>query len=132
MKNKNVYVERDRLVRELGLPSYRIYLQSELWAKIRKRVLKKKPRCNFCDARATQVHHSRYTAENLRGDCLRGLWSTCADCHELMHLNNGQMIDFGETHSRLKTFKKAHRKKLPKSRNKYRTKRKHNKVSQQA
>jgi len=110
------FSSRDQLVREVGLPDYRTYLESELWGRIRRRVLRQaNSRCCCCDNRATQVHHSRYTLENLAGNSLIGLHAICAECHELVHLNEEQFIALDESAERLETFIEADGRKLPES-----------------
>ena len=110
------FSNRDQLVREVGLPDYRTYLESELWGRIRRRVLRQaNSRCCCCENRATQVHHSRYTLENLAGTSLIGLHAICAECHELVHLNEEQFIALDESAERLATFIAADARKVPES-----------------
>lgn len=76
------YQLRDFILKQIGYSSYREYLSSERWKKIRLRVLRKDNFvCRSCGCHATQVHHSRYDKRVLLGQSLRGLWSSCAACH---------------------------------------------------
>ena len=64
---------------------YPVYLQSELWKFIRKRVLHNANyECAACEARATEVHHRDYRPRVLRGDDISPLVALCARCHELV------------------------------------------------
>lgn len=75
-----------RVLHEMGYASYEEYLQSDLWMRIRKKVLKKARKlCADCPSRATQVHHEAYTVENLKGMNLRFLVAVCDDCHHKRH-----------------------------------------------
>lgn len=97
--------ERDAILRAIGFPSYRIYLQSELWGSIRKRVLRRTGRkCHLCELPASSVHHSKYTEENLRGNSLEFLHPVCDDCHELLHFDGKMFVDLEETRSRTAVF----------------------------
>lgn len=107
---------RSHLIRCIGFPSYSIYLESELWASIRRRVIRKaKGRCCSCEAKASQVHHSEYTESNLRGESLDGLHAMCGDCHELVHFNGGKFIDLSDSKDRLGVFVTASEQALPES-----------------
>ena len=83
------YAERNDFIRSLGFESYAAYLASDLWAGIRRRVLKKSRRCWVCKRRrrAKQVHHERYTEANLKGESLAGLRPICPGCHLLIEFD---------------------------------------------
>jgi len=76
------YEKRNKLIRRLGWNSYKEYLKSDLWMRIRKDQLKRLPFCLACNGKATQVHHSEYTPANLLGHSPIGLISVCGDCHQ--------------------------------------------------
>jgi hypothetical protein len=77
------YAKRNAKLRELGYPTYAHYLQSPIWADIRKRVLDRDcSKCWGCKGVATQVHHGHYGRENLLGLDISDLWSVCRKCHE--------------------------------------------------
>lgn len=104
----SVYLDRWKIVRSLGFVDYRDYLQSEMWAKIRARVLKKAGRkCSMCDNRANQVHHIKYTRENMSGKSLSHLIASCEECHELIHLDDGSFVAQKESKSRVDLFVKT-------------------------
>lgn len=65
---------------------YRRYLQSETWAKIRRKALDRDNWiCQGClENRATEVHHKSYP-EVLGTEPLFDLVSICRECHEKVH-----------------------------------------------
>jgi len=91
----------NRVARELGFWCYRDYLKSDLWAEIRGRILPTS--CYKCGANADQVHHTRYTAENMRGDNEGGLRPVCIPCHAPLH--NGTDADW--THAEVDSSETA-------------------------
>lgn len=77
------YSKRSEILKKIGFNSYSEYLESKLWKSIRVRVfLEKGKRCQFCSKRANQVHHSKYTTDNLSGASLKYLHPICRNCHE--------------------------------------------------
>ena len=79
------YVERNALLVELGYRDYKAYLRSPLWKSIRERKLEKEPNCYGCKrseiSAIMQVHHGKYTRENLTGQSEDHLFSICSRCH---------------------------------------------------
>lgn len=58
------------------------YLQSPLWKKIRRRVLKRdRGICQLCQAKATEVHHRSYDTDVMLGKNDAGCISLCEKCH---------------------------------------------------
>ena len=79
----STYEKRDIALRSLGYPDYWFYLQSELWADIRNRVLDRDGQlCVACRTLASQVHHTDYFEDTLLGTRLDALVSICRRCHE--------------------------------------------------
>lgn len=83
------YQERNYWLKEAGYATYRDYLQSKTWKKIRRAVLDATPNCYGCAATATQVHHGEYTREILDGSIMdKGLswklvlFAVCRKCHK--------------------------------------------------
>lgn len=76
------------ILRKMGYSSYKAYLQSDLWAKIRRKVLDDRPNCEMCGRPAQCVHHRSYSESALRGErVLQGygkgsLVSLCMGRHE--------------------------------------------------
>lgn len=65
---------------------YLKYLNSAVWRRIRKRVLKRdKLKCQDCGQQADQVHHLSYSAAVMAGDDDSQLISMCGDCHLKRH-----------------------------------------------
>lgn len=89
------YNYKDRLVylKELGFIGYADYLKSDLWKQIRSEAMKLSVNCRCCNAStATEVHHMRYTLENLKSFVLGDLVPVCRNCHdgiEFVDFDNG-------------------------------------------
>lgn len=67
----------------LTFASYREYLGSEIWSRIRRRVLiRDRGLCRLCHSKASQVHHKSYAIEVLLGDDIKPLISICRKCHD--------------------------------------------------
>lgn len=80
--NRKHYVRRNEILKGLGYSSYRQYLASDVWRKIRSDVLSATKSCWCCRSKpATQVHHTEYTLENLSGATTSGLVGMCGGCH---------------------------------------------------
>jgi 5-methylcytosine-specific restriction endonuclease McrA len=79
------YAERNEILFELGFRDYARYLRSRLWKDIRARKLEQDPECYGCgrgdDKITLQVHHGKYTYDNLAGNTLADLYTVCARCH---------------------------------------------------
>jgi len=90
--NVRDYQARDRILRELGWPNYGVYLKSELWARIRRSVLKADANtCFRCGRRAWMVHHVHYSRSVLLGHDLTPLLSVCGPCHHQIEIEpNGR------------------------------------------
>ena len=81
--SKNGYEARSFFLHQMGFSSYAEYLDSDLWATIRRRALvRDRHRCRACGRRAFQVHHRAYSLKALLGLDLGPLLSICEDCHE--------------------------------------------------
>lgn len=115
-KNKwSVYKSRNRMLRELGFESYAAYLASDLWARIRRKVMKYKGDgkglCNKCGRPATQVHHSRYDRKTLLGESIKHLWPVCAECHQAAEvLMDGTKESLWLANTKLKTLTRTQKK----------------------
>lgn len=79
---KETYEQRNILLRELGYPTYAIYLESQLWSFIRHHAYRiHGHNCRLCPRRATTIHHLSYTRAVLLGDDLSLLAPLCHRCH---------------------------------------------------
>jgi 5-methylcytosine-specific restriction endonuclease McrA len=68
------------------IPDYTSYLDSPLWRRIRRRVLREADgECAGCDRKATEVHHRDYRPRVLAGEDSAALVALCASCHTLVH-----------------------------------------------
>lgn len=87
----DAYKRRDDVLRSLGFASYADYLQSDLWATLRKRCLGRyRHRCHMCGNRATCVHHRSYDKGTLTGKCPHALVALCHPCHKAIEFQNGE------------------------------------------
>lgn len=75
-------LSRASILKSIGFSSYRAYLNSELWATIRGRVLSASPNCRMCGGEARCVHHRSYDRDTLRGERDSSLTPLCLRCHE--------------------------------------------------
>jgi hypothetical protein len=68
---------------EMAHSEYSEYLQTPLWRKIRRRVLKRDGGlCQICNAPADEVHHRSYEYDVIVGKNDEGCISLCAKCHK--------------------------------------------------
>lgn len=78
---------RREILLELGFRTYRAYLKSKLWLRVRITVWKAKGRnCCLCGKRASQVHHRRYDRATLLGLDITHLEPICRKCHRFIEL----------------------------------------------
>jgi len=83
MNSTYAYKLRDTGLRMMGFASYKAYRKSATWTTIRKRVFgRSKGVCEFCGAKATEIHHSSYHRACLDGRDLTYLHAVCHDCHQ--------------------------------------------------
>lgn len=67
---------------KLGFKTYSDYLKSELFKKIKEEVFKIHSNiCICCKNEATQVHHMKYTDQNILGKNYKYLVPICGKCH---------------------------------------------------
>lgn len=110
-RSTSPYVDRNESLKQLGFASYDEYLKSELWHKIRVKVLlSDQLRCFGCNERATQVHHRRYDLPVLKGERITtdDVVSICRECHNHIEINptNGQKFPLHTANKRLKKLRK--------------------------
>jgi len=88
------YKKRNKILKQrLGYSSYKEYLNSDLWYKLRTNVLKlNNYKCDICDAIANQVHHIDYKIATLRGEKLEKLIPLCQKCHKLIEFDNNKKL----------------------------------------
>ncbi len=96
----DVYVDRDKLLIELGFPSYSHYLGGELWKSIRERVLIAHPNCP-CGKIAHSIYHRSYSKETLTGKDLSKLLPVCSRCRKKIELtSSGSKRSFEQSEAR--------------------------------
>lgn len=97
-----VYGERNRVLRDMGFPTYADYLKSALWSQIRSAVLGNGRPCVRCSQPANQVHHADYAPKTLDGSDISALHPVCRICHELGELDqNGNKKTLNDANSLL-------------------------------
>ena len=65
---------------------YREYLKSDAWQRKRYVVLKRDNwTCQYCGAKATQVHHLKYAKYKIGKEPIKWLVSLCKPCHDKQH-----------------------------------------------
>lgn len=90
------YVERNENLSELGYESYRQYLASDDWKRIRESRLKAHPACVLCVGTATELHHLDYTIVTLLGMVRKRLVPLCRDCHHGIEFDGDRKRDLME------------------------------------
>ncbi len=83
MSVKSIYKNRNKVIQLNGLAkSYKEYLRSDLWKKIRARVLKRdRGECRICGGIASQAHHTNYATKTMLGHSIVGIFAICSGCH---------------------------------------------------
>ena len=75
--------EKQRIARR---DYYREYLKTGAWKRKRYVVLKRDNwTCQYCGAKATQVHHERYAKYKIGQEPIKWLVSLCKPCHDKQH-----------------------------------------------
>jgi len=110
------YAQRNKKLKAMGYADYREYLVSDLWRSIRVRIMARdKATCRMCKAKATEVHHLRYTQRVLEGRSDKHLLALCRSCHEKAEFRGDEKVAPSEARLRvLEALGKSPRKK-PKS-----------------
>jgi len=93
-KPEHFYGSRTTVLRSLGYSTYRAYLESDRWAKIRDRIMRLDGwACRCCGAPCDQVHHTSYSKNVLLGHDDKHLHSVCRECHEWVEFHGGVVDD---------------------------------------
>ena len=96
------YSGRRESLRDLGFKTYREYLKSPLWRRIRLAALDFHGKsCTMCPNEADTVHHMDYSVATLRGDNPRKLVPLCTGCHERIEFNAHGKSNLEEANRRL-------------------------------
>jgi hypothetical protein len=103
------YTRRNNILKSMGFASYQEYLRSNLWAKIRAKVLYRQPRCYGCNEKATQVHHNSYERKDLDGTRTRHLRPVCDICHTVAEFrSDGEKVTVLGAKRALKTIHRSY------------------------
>lgn len=107
------YSQRNKKLQAMGYANYREYLASDLWRSIRSRIMTRdKAICRMCKAKATEVHHLRYTQRVLEGRSDKHLLALCRSCHEAAEFRGEEKVSPSESRLRvLEALGKSPRKK---------------------
>lgn len=88
LRVRQYHIERNQRLRRLGFREYATYLNSPLWAWIRRRVMLRDSRtCRVCGGTAHVTHHITYTTPTLCGNDISRLIALCAHCHKAVELD---------------------------------------------
>ena len=109
---RQTYLQRNILLVELGFKTYEDYLLSNLWKRIRAKVLDRDEReCRLCGVTSYMVHHLDYKKDTLLGKSFTGLVTICQLCHNKVEFNRyGEKRSLSDAKS---TYKRMSR--LPKT-----------------
>lgn len=104
--NLHGYQRRTESLAMLGFTSYADYLRSDLWKKIRARVLRlNRGACRSCSNPATEVHHRHYSIDVMSGEDIRSLAAVCRNCHKTSEFHEGTKTKLGTANKRLKDLR---------------------------
>lgn len=95
------YADRQAVLAELGFRSYHAYLKSDLWQRIRRRLLKQFPDCYLCGGKAAAVHHRSYDLNTMKGRKTKTLRTLCNSCHRGIEFENGAKVSMSVAEKRL-------------------------------
>ena len=110
--NLSAYKNRNNTLREIGFLSYNLYLESDLWGKIRDSVLARDDyRCRCCGRPAKVVHHTSYDKDVLLGKNKEPLRSLCNGCHYAIEIHDGDKTSLKSANKHLKNRTKFIKKK---------------------
>lgn len=98
------YIRRNKILKRIGYQSYKQYLESDLWKKIRQSVMDAyKNTCVICKRRATQAHHVEYSYPSLIGKSPWYLVALCENCHKSIEFfQNGDKASLAMVNAKLK------------------------------
>lgn len=103
------YRKREANVHMMGFRSYREYLDSPLWAAVRRTVLALRPECYGCGRKAYEVHHQDYRRQTLEGGALHRLTSVCRRCHGEAEVAMGRKVCIAVANRRLEQIRVRNR-----------------------
>ena len=75
-----------RIQRKARKDRYAEYLKSDEWQRKRYVVFKRDNwKCQYCGAKATEVHHLKYAKYQIGKEPIKWLVSVCRPCHRKQH-----------------------------------------------
>lgn len=95
------YEYRNAALLELGFASYKEYLQSEYWHRIKEKLPLEEWVCLFCLGEAQVLHHVRYDSWTLIGEDLECLAPLCHACHEAIEIDEGKKTTMEQANTQL-------------------------------
>ncbi|KAF0137607.1 MAG: hypothetical protein FD153_1638 [Rhodospirillaceae bacterium] len=102
-KRQNAYGERNRILQQMGFPTYTTYLASDLW----KSIQRDDYQCVICRQPAHAVHHKRYCLSTLSGRNLNRLLTLCKSCHDYIEFDNSKKRPPEDVAQRLRELQSA-------------------------
>lgn len=79
---EHTYADRNRTLRSIGYNTYKDYLNSDLWKRIRERALREHgDKCRLCESPVQVFHHRGYGKAVLLGYEIKQLVPLCSKCH---------------------------------------------------
>lgn len=101
------YEKRNAILKEIGFRSYREYLSSDLWKRVRAVVFQKKGRkCFCCGSKASQIHHNNYAKDELLGENVKRLVPLCGRCHTRIEFRGVEKATLWEAKAEYKRLRK--------------------------
>lgn len=98
------YQNRAVVLQQLGFKSYKDYLKSDLWKKVKQKVFRKKGSyCSLCNNPATTIHHNRYHRNDLIGKKTTFLNPICHECHQKIEFSDTKKSSVREAHLKFQT-----------------------------
>lgn len=113
-KRMKSYEERARNLRSLGFRSYREYLDSDLWNRIKRLVYKQKgSSCMLCGEPATELHHNRYHRNDLLGKKTKYISPICRNCHRRIEFDGDEKVSVPSARREFRKARKNNLKRRP-------------------
>lgn len=83
------YQQRQEVLKKLGFSSYKDYLESHLWKRIRRAAFRLLgSRCSLCGGTANVIHHMTYDELVLLGKDISQLLPLCYICHNKLEIKS--------------------------------------------
>lgn len=105
---------RDRELAAMGYGSFDEYLQSPLFAEVRRALLARMSRCGCCPLPASVVHFYSYRKKDLDGSDLGRLFAVCEACEwkSRVRESDGQPLTATQADSKLRQMATVYRRRI--------------------